>query len=87
MADFYFYLFSSIIQKTSEAKRADTPTVERDFSACGNLLLPNRSRIDTYWVEMVMLDKANFEHIPDYGIAAKDIRACMCPGAVHREGR
>ena len=46
--------------------------------ASGNLLVPNRSHIDTYWVEMVMLLKANLEHIPDYGailvIAGKDIR-------------
>ena len=41
--------------------------VERDFSVCGNLLVPNRSRIETYWVEMVMFLKANYEHIPEYG--------------------
>ena len=77
--DFNFNLFSSILR--SEATHADTPAVERDFSACGILLVPNRSGIDTYWVEMVMFLKAAFEHIPDYGaipmIATKDIRACL----------
>ena len=61
--------------------KAAAAQVERDLSACGDLLVPNRSRIDTYWVEMVMFLKANFEHIPDYRaipvIAAKDIRACL----------
>ena len=61
--------------------QAAAAQVERDFSACGNLLVPNRSRIDTYWVEMVMFLKANFDHIPEYGsipmIAAKDIRASL----------
>ena len=37
--------------------------------------------MDTWWVETVILFKANFEHIPDYRaismIAAKDIRACL----------
>ena len=69
------------LYKKSEATHDDTPTVEGDFSACGNLLIPNPSRIDTYWVEMVMVLKANFEHIPDHGailmIAGKDIRACL----------
>ena len=44
--------------------QATAAEVERDFSACGNLLGPNRSRIETYWVEMVMFLKANYEHIP-----------------------
>ncbi|CAN0227778.1 unnamed protein product, partial [Ascophyllum nodosum] len=34
--------------------QASASQVERDFSGCGNLLVPNRSCIDTYWVEMVM---------------------------------
>ena len=59
--------------------------------ASGNLLVPNRSHIDTYWVEMVMLLKADFEHITDNGaipmIASKDIHSGMYPNAVHREGR
>ena len=81
-ADFNFNFFSSIIfHKKSEATHAVTPTVERDFRACGNLIVPSRSRTDTYWVEMGMLLKANVEHISDYGaipmIAAKDIRACL----------
>ena len=45
------------LYKKSEATHADTPTVERDFNACGNLLFPNRSRIDTCWVEIVMFVK------------------------------
>ena len=28
--------------------------MERDFSACGNLLTKSRSRMDTFWVELVM---------------------------------
>lgn len=61
--------------------QAGASQVERDFSSCGILLAPNRSRIDTYWVEMVMFLYANFEHIPALKdipmIAAKDIRACL----------
>ena len=53
--------------------------VEHDFSACDNLLVPNRSRVDSYWAEMVMFFKANYEHIPEYGdipmISTNDIRA------------
>ena len=55
--------------------------IERDFNSCGNLLKPNRSRIDTYWVEIVMFLKANYEHIPEHEdilmVAAKDTRACL----------
>ena len=61
--------------------QASASQVERDFSGCGILLVPNRSRIDTYWVEMVMFLYVNFEHIPAFKdipmIAAKDIRACL----------
>ena len=61
--------------------QAAAAQVERDFSGCGNLLKPDRSRIDTYWVEMVMFLKANYEHIPEHEhipmVAAKDIRACL----------
>ncbi|CAB1102250.1 unnamed protein product [Ectocarpus sp. CCAP 1310/34] len=57
--------------------------VERDFSGCANLLTRNRSRMDTYWVEMVMFLHANFEHIPGFKdipmIAAKDIHTCLPP--------
>ena len=55
--------------------------VKRNLSGCGNLLKPNRSRIDTYWVDMVMFLKANYEHIPEHEdipmVAAKDIRAYL----------
>lgn len=61
--------------------QASAAQIERDFSGCGNLLPPNRSRMDTYWVEMVMFLKANFDHIPAYGaipmVAPKDIRSCL----------
>ena len=50
----FHFVFVYKLYKKSEATHADAPTVERDFSACGNLLVPNRSRIDTYWVEMCM---------------------------------
>lgn len=54
---------------------------DRDLSGYGNLLVPNRSRTDTYWVEMVMFLKENFDHIPAWKdvptIAADDIRACL----------
>ena len=58
--------------------QASASQVERDFSGCGNLLVPNRSRIETYWVEMVMFLKANYSSIPAYKdipqIASEDIR-------------
>ena len=62
--------------------QATAAQVERDFSACGNLLVPNRSRIETYCVEMVMFLKANYEHIPEYGdipmmISSSDISSCI----------
>ncbi|CAN0346715.1 unnamed protein product [Pylaiella littoralis] len=61
--------------------QAGAAQVERDFSACGNLLVPNRSRIDTYWVEMLMFLKVNYKHIPALKdtpmIADKDIRKCL----------
>ena len=38
-----------------------------DFiSGCGNLIVPSRSRIETYWVEMVMFLKGKIEPIPAY---------------------
>ncbi|CAN0605527.1 unnamed protein product, partial [Ectocarpus sp. 12 AP-2014] len=58
--------------------KASAAQVERDFSGCGNLLPPNRSRMDMYWVEMVMFVEANFKDIPAYSaiprIAPKNIR-------------
>lgn len=61
--------------------QASAAQVERDFSGCGNLLVGTRSRMDAYWVEMVMFLKANFAHIPKFGdipsIASKDIGACL----------
>ncbi|CAN0391877.1 unnamed protein product, partial [Pylaiella littoralis] len=61
--------------------QAAAAQVERDFSACGNLLVGNRSRIDTYWVEMLMFLKVNYKHIPALKdipkIADKDIRRCL----------
>ena len=47
--------------------QATAAQVERDFSACGNILVPNRSRIDSYWVEMVVFLKANYETSPSTG--------------------
>ena len=44
--------------------QAGAARVDRDFSACGNLLVPNRSRIDTYWVEMLIFLKVSCKHIP-----------------------
>ena len=61
--------------------QAAAAQIERDFSACGNLLTKSRSRMDTFWVEHVMFCKANFDLIPALKnipiIAAKDIRKCL----------
>ena len=61
--------------------QASASQVERDFSGGGILLVPNRSHIDIYWVEMMMFLYVNFEHIPALKgipmIGAKDIRACL----------
>ena len=46
--------------------QAGAAQVERDFSKCANLLTRHRSRVDTYWVEMIMFLNANFKHIPDF---------------------
>lgn len=69
------------IKKSIPCRNGDRSQVERDFSACGLLLRPNRSRIDTYWVEMMMFLHVNYKNIPAFKdipmIAAKDIRACL----------
>lgn len=61
--------------------QASAAQIEREFSGAGALLTPNRSRIDTYWVEMILFLKANFEHIPEYSaipkIVAADIPKCF----------
>ena len=55
--------------------------MERDFSGCGLFLVPNRSRVEEYWVEMEMFLKANYRFIPGYGdipnIDSRDIRKCL----------
>ena len=72
-----FPLLTPVAQQTF-GNQASASQVERDFSGCGNLLVPNRSRIETYWVEMVMFLKANYSSIPAYKdipqIASEDIR-------------
>lgn len=66
--------------------QAAASQVERDFSGAGILLAPNRSRMDTYWVEIVMFLNANFDHIPPLKqipmIAANNIRSCL-PARFH----
>ena len=61
--------------------QAAAAQIERDFSACGNLLTKSRSRMDTFWVELMMFCKANFDLIPALKnipiVAAKDIRKCL----------
>lgn len=63
--------------------QAGASQVERDFSSCANLLTRNRSRIDTYWVEMMMFLHSNLKRIPDFKdipvIAAADIHKCLPP--------
>eukprot|EP00752_Nemacystus_decipiens_P004395 g4017.t1 len=63
--------------------QAGAAQVERDFSSCANLLTRNRSRMDTYWVEMVMFLHSNLEHIPAFKnipiIDAKDVHKCLPP--------
>ena len=72
-----FPFLTPVAQQTF-GNQASASRVERDFSGCGNLLVPNRSRIETYWVEMVMFLKANYSSIPAYKdipqIASEDIR-------------
>ena len=79
---FKFPYLTPVAQKVLVfGNQATASQVERDFSGCVNLLKPDRSRIDTYWVEMVMFLKVNYEHIPEpediFIVAAKDIRACL----------
>ena len=61
--------------------QAAAAQVKRNLSGSSNLLNPNRSRIDTYWVEMVMFLKTNYEYIPEHEdipmVVAKDIRAYL----------
>jgi len=54
------------VSRTSFGNQAGAAQVERDFSKCANLLTRHRSRVDTYWVEMIMFLNANFKHIPDF---------------------
>lgn len=44
--------------------QAAAAKVDRDFSDAGKLLDAPRSRVDTYWVEMMMFLKANYNKIP-----------------------
>ena len=46
---------------------ATAAQVECDFSTCGNLLVPNRCRIDSYWVKWSCSSRPNYEHISEYG--------------------
>eukprot|EP00903_Cladosiphon_okamuranus_P013418 g12500.t2 len=61
--------------------QAGAAQVERDFSKCADLLTRHRSRVDTYWEEMIMFLHANFKHIPDFkhipNIADEDIRKAL----------
>ncbi|CAM9383521.1 unnamed protein product, partial [Hapterophycus canaliculatus] len=69
-----------VAQKTF-GSQASAAQVERDFSHCGLFCVGNRSRVDEYWLEMVMFLKGNYEFIPEYkdilSISAKDIRKCL----------
>lgn len=44
--------------------QASAAKIDRDFSDAGKLLDAPRSRVDTYWIEMMMFLKANYEKIP-----------------------
>ena len=44
--------------------QATAAKVDLDFSDAGKLLDAPRSRVDTYWVEMMMFLKANYDKIP-----------------------
>jgi len=61
--------------------QASAAQVERDFSHCGLFSTGNRSRVEEYWLEMVMFLKGNYKYIPDYkdipNIDSKDIRKCL----------
>ncbi|CAN0267184.1 unnamed protein product [Ectocarpus sp. 4 AP-2014] len=61
--------------------QASAAQVERDFSHCGLFSTGNRSRVEEYWLEMVMFLKGNYQFIPEYkdipNIASKDIRKCL----------
>ena len=56
-----------VAQQVFGNQAAAAAQIERDSSGCGNLLVPNRSRIETYWVDMVMFLEGNVQHIPAYG--------------------
>ncbi|CAM9155289.1 unnamed protein product, partial [Hapterophycus canaliculatus] len=58
-----FPSFKNIARQTF-GNHAFAATPERDFSGCGLFLVPNRSRVDEYWVAKVMFFKANFKFIP-----------------------
>ncbi|CAB1099071.1 unnamed protein product [Ectocarpus sp. CCAP 1310/34] len=75
-----FPALKHVAQQTFGSQPSAAP-VERDFSGCGLFLVPNRSRVEEYWVEMVMFLNANFKFIPKYdnipSIDSKDIRKCL----------
>lgn len=75
-----FPLLAPVAQQTF-GNPAAASQVERDFSGCGNLIVPNGNRIDTYWMEMVMFLKANYRSIPTYNaipeIAPGDIQKSL----------
>ena len=75
------YVATKKVSVEYSGNQATAAEIERDFSACGNLLTKSRSRMGTFWVELVMFCKANFDLIPAFKnipiIAAKDIRKCL----------
>ena len=59
----HFPTLRSVAQQVF-GNQATAAKVDRDFSDAGKLLDAPRSRVDTYWVEMMMFLKANYDQIP-----------------------
>lgn len=59
--------------------QASAARIARDFSGVEQLLRGRRSRLDTYWVEMLMFLHLNFDIIPPYipSIPSKEIRTFL----------
>eukprot|EP00752_Nemacystus_decipiens_P010971 g9750.t1 len=78
-----FPYLAPVAQQVLGHRGPAAPRSDRDSNGYCSLLTLNRSRTDTYWAEMVMFLKENFEHIPaakdmiSATISAKEVQACL----------
>ena len=58
------YPHLSVVARSILGHPASSAQIERDPGTAGRLLRPERNRLDTAFVDMVLFLKANTDHIP-----------------------